>query len=54
MSRYRIKATGEKLYYILMLKNVCGGWIWEQIGGLFESKEAAQAYIDQKEKRRPL
>ena len=45
MSKYRIKQTG-KGYIVLMLKDVGGGYSWEQIGGTFESKEAAQAYID--------
>ena len=45
MSKYRIKQTG-KGYIVIMLKDVGGGYSWEQIGGTFESKEAAQAYID--------
>ena len=45
VSKYRIKQTG-KGYIVLMLKDVGGGYSWEQIGGTFESKEAAQAYID--------
>ena len=50
MSKYRIKQTG-KGYIVLYLTNVGGGYLWEQIGGTFESKEAAQAYIG-KEKGR--
>ena len=45
MSKYRIKETG-KGFIVLCLTSVGGGYSWEQIGGTFESKEAAQAYID--------
>lgn len=46
MSKYRIKQTG-KGYIVLMLKDVGGGYSWEPTGRRFESKEAAQAYIDE-------
>lgn len=46
MGKYRIKENGRGLYIVLELKNVGGGYAWEQIGGKFESKEAAQKFID--------
>lgn len=46
MSKYRIKALREGVYIVLYLKNYGNGFSWEQIGGKFTSKEAAQAFID--------
>ena len=51
MSKYRIKQTGTGAFIVLELKNVGGGYCWNDTGRKFESKEAAQAYID-KEKGR--
>ena len=45
MSKYRIKESGGG-FIVLFLKDVGGGYSWEQIGGKFDSKEAAQAFID--------
>ena len=45
MGKYRIKETG-KGFIVLFLKDVGGGFSWEQIGRTFDSKEAAQAFID--------
>ena len=47
MSKYRIKETGSGLYIVLELKDVGGGYCWNDTGRKFESKEAAQAYIDE-------
>lgn len=44
MSKYRIKETARG-YIVLMLKDV-GGYCWNDTGRKFESKEAAQAFID--------
>lgn len=46
MSKYRIKQTGSGLYIVLELKDVGGGYCWSDTGRKFESKEAAQAFID--------
>ena len=47
MGKYRIKQTGSGLYIVLELKDVGGGYCWNDTGRKFESKEAAQAYIDE-------
>lgn len=52
MSKYRIKALREGVYIVLYLKDYGGGFSWDQIGGKFESKEAAQAFIDAEKRRR--
>lgn len=46
MSKYRIKQTGTGAFIVLELKNVGGGYCWNDTGRKFESKEAAQAFID--------
>ncbi len=48
MGKYRIKENSSSAggFIVLMLKDMGGGYAWEQIGGRFESKEAAQAFID--------
>ena len=46
MGKYRIKQTSSGLYIVLELKDVGGGYCWNDTGRKFESKEAAQAYID--------
>ena len=46
MSKYRIKQTGSGLYIVLELKDVGGGYCWNDTGRKFENKEAAQAFID--------
>ena len=45
MGKYRIKETA-KGFIVLFLKYVGGGYVWEQIGGTYASKEAAQAFIE--------
>ena len=44
MGKYRIKETARG-FIVLVLKDVGGGYCWNDIGRTFESKEAAQAYI---------
>lgn len=46
MGKYRIKQTSSGLFIVLELKDVGGGYCWNDTGRKFESKEAAQAYID--------
>lgn len=45
MGKYRIKEYNGR-FIVFYLKDVGGGYSWEQIGGKFDSKEAAQAFID--------
>ena len=46
MGKYRIKETNGG-YIVLYLKDYGNGFSWEQIGrNKYESKEAAQAFID--------
>lgn len=45
MGKYRIKETTGG-YIVLYLKDYGNGFSWEQIGRKYDSKEAAQAFID--------
>ena len=46
MGKYRIKETTGG-FIVFYLKDYGNGYSWEQTGRKFESKEAAQAYIDE-------
>ena len=46
MGKYRIKQTSSGLFIVLELKDVGGGYCWNDTGRKCESKEAAQAFID--------
>ncbi len=46
MGKYRIKETSTGDFIVLYLKDYGNGFSWEQIGRKYDSKEAAQAFID--------
>lgn len=46
MSKYRIKETTGGSYIVFYLKDYGNGYSWEQIGGKYATREAAQAFID--------
>ena len=48
MGKYRIKETSTGDFIVLYLKDYGNGFSWEQIGRKYDSKEAAQAFIDAK------
>lgn len=45
MGKYRIKEYNGR-FIVYELKDVGGGYCWNDTGRKFESKEAAQAFID--------
>ena len=46
MGKYRIKETSTGDFIVLYLKDYGNGFSWEQIGRKYDSKEAAQAFIN--------
>lgn len=46
MGKYRLKKSCAGFYIVFELKDVGGGYCWDDIGRKFESKEAAQAFIE--------
>ena len=46
MGKYRIKETSTGDFIVLYLKDYGNGFSWEQISRKYDSKEAAQAFID--------
>lgn len=46
MSKYRIKEGGGG-YIVVYLKYVGGGYVWEQTGRKYSTRDEAQAYINE-------
>lgn len=47
MSKYKIKENAHGLFIVFALTDAGGGYYWKDTMHRFETKEAAQAYIEQ-------
>ena len=52
MGKYRIKEASKGWFIVLYLKDMGGGYSWEQIGRKYATREEAQAFIDAERARR--